>query len=236
MMIGVVKETLDPDIEETDVVGPVQQLYPEYDWGSLAVWAWGCSRVMDYAETRNDVQLNHVIVKGHSRTGKAALIAGAFDERFAITSSNGGGMGGPAVHRITNPNSDQLSSATFYHWFQESLEDFIDKEDKLPFDQHWLAGLVAPRYLLITNGIDDNWANVLGQQACCEAAQHIFDALGADQIGIHFRDGGHDTNEDYTETLDYADWKFFGIPTARNFNNYLFVYTPGYTWTTPTLY
>ena len=72
---------LDPDIEGHGVIGPAQKLYPVYDWGSLAVWAWGASRALDYLITLPEVDADKVVITGHSRCGKTALLAGALDER-----------------------------------------------------------------------------------------------------------------------------------------------------------
>lgn len=243
MLVTYHHEDLDPDTEGYDAAGPAQAAYPEYDWGSVCVWAWGASRVMDYLETRSDVAINRVIVRGHSRTGKAALLAGAFDERFAMAAPNGAGTGGPGVYRIRNSGGETLASITnatrFYSWFQPQFGDFGNKETKLPFDQHWLNALVAPRLLLTTDAVDDVWANPLGNQASREAAMQVFNFLGAgDNIGMHFRSGGHDnSDEDWTALMDYADLRFFGIPSPRNFNARPYPsYSPTYSWSAPTCY
>ena len=232
---------LDPDTEGYDVVGPAQAAYPQCDWGSLCVWAWGASRVVDYLETRTDVQIDHVIIRGHSRTGKAAILAGAFDERFALAVPNGSGTGGSSVYRIRNSGGETLSSITnsshFRSWFQPLFYTFANKETKLPFDQHWLAALVAPRLILSTEAVDDLWSNPLGSQASIEAARHVYEFLGApaSNAGIHIRSGGHENlDEDWNAMLDFAGLKFFGIPSARNFNyKWNTGYSPAYTWTTP---
>ena len=236
-------EELDPDTEGYDVTGPAQAAYPEYDWGSICVWAWGASRVMDYLETRSDVDLEHVIVRGHSRTGKAALLAGAFDERFTMVAPNGAGTGGPSVYRIRNSGSETLASITsaarFYSWYQPDFGDFGNKETKLPFDQHWLQALVAPRLLLTTDAVDDLWANPLGNQAGREAARKVFDFMGADQhSGMHFRSGQHDNlDEDWNAMIDFANHHFFGNPSTRNFDYQPYPsYVPGYSWSKPNCY
>lgn len=243
MMVTFNQQDLDPDTEGSDIVGPAQAAYPEYDWGSLAVWAWGASRVMDYLETRNDVDLKHVIIRGHSRTGKAALLAGAFDERFALTAPNGAGTGGPSVYRIRNSGAESLatitSANTFFSWFQKNFGSFGGRETRLPFDQHFLVALVAPRLMLTTDATGDLWANPRGNQASREAAMRVFDFLGAGgNIGMHFRPGAHDTlEEDWHALLDFADRHFFGKPTSRDFDYRPYpTYSPTYTWRTPTFY
>ncbi len=76
------REDLAPD--QADAASTAQDAYPKYDWATLAVWAWGAMRVVDYLESRSDVDLQHIAITGHSRGGKAALLAGAMDERFAL--------------------------------------------------------------------------------------------------------------------------------------------------------
>lgn len=231
---------LDPDTEGSDLRGPAQRAYPACDWGSLAVWAWGASRVMDVLQTRDDIQKDHVIIRGHSRTGKTALLAGAMDERFAMVAPNASGTGGASVYRIRNAKAETLASITskkrFASWFQPQFHSFADREEQLPFDQHWLMALVAPRILLTTEGVDDTWANPLGNQAAIEAARHVYGFLGVpNHIGTHFRKGGHENlDEDYHAMLDFADRNFFGKATRRNFNyQWDPDYIPAYSWTAP---
>ena len=161
---------LDPDIEGHGVIGPAQKLYPVYDWGSLAVWAWGASRALDYLITLPEVDADKVVITGHSRCGKTALLAGALDERFALVVPNGAGCGGTACARIlSGEGSESLDLITdkkrFYYWFQKDFGQFAGHEERLPFDQHFLKALIAPRPLLTTDALNDRWANPLGNQA-----------------------------------------------------------------------
>lgn len=231
---------LDPDVEGGDLCGPAQRAYPNHDWGSLCVWAWAASRVMDVLQTRDDVQKDHIIIRGHSRTGKAALLAGAFDERFAMVAPNASGTGGASAYRIQNKNAETLGSITsrkrFASWFHPDFHGFAQREAHLPFDQHWLLALVAPRLLLITEGRADTWANPLGAQATVEAARRVFGFLGVpDNIGMHIRPGGHENlDEDYRAMLDFADLKFFGRTTERNYRaKWDPTYTAIYDWRAP---
>jgi len=143
--------TLEPDTEGYDLEGAAQKAYPDYDWGSLAVWAWGASRVMDYLGRSRWVHPQQVAITGHSRTGKAALLAGALDERFAMVAPNGSGCGGAACYRIQGPGCETLELITrpsrFAGWFQKDFRRFAGKERDLPFDQHWLRArpLSSPR-------------------------------------------------------------------------------------------
>ncbi len=214
MLVEYAREDLDPD--KPNVVGPAQQAYPDYDWATLAVWAWGGMRVVDYLESRDDVDLNRIGIVGHSRGGKMALLAGALDERFALVAANGSGCGGAGCYRIEGEKCETLELITdparFAYWFHPRLRWFEDKEDRLPFDQHFLKALVAPRALICTEANEDHWANPLGTRATTKAAQKTFDFLNAgSKNAIHFRPGGHDlTPADWQAILDFAEWHFFG--------------------------
>jgi hypothetical protein len=213
---------LDPDTEGYDVPGPAQTAYPEYDWGSLAVWAWGASRVLDYLVTVPDVNGKQVVITGHSRTGKAALLAGMLDERFALVVPNGSGCGGAGSYRNAGKGVETLELITlpsrFKSWFQKDFSRFAGQESRLPFDQHFMRALVAPRPVLSTDGLHDRWANPPGTQAVWMAAQPVFDFLGVSQDNrCHFRPGGHNQRpEDYEVLLDVADHYFRGKDVATD--------------------
>jgi hypothetical protein len=202
----------------------VYALYPEYDWGTLAAWAWGGMRVLDYLLTRKDVDRSRIAMTGHSRAGKTALLAGALDERIALVAPHASGAGGAGCYRIMGKGAETLALIThpqrFAYWFHPRLAPFAGKENRLPFDQHFLRALVAPRTVISLEGLGDLWANPLGSKAAYEAAQPVFDFLGAsDKNAIYFRPGGHDmTIEDWKALLDFADRVFFGKPTTRKFS------------------
>jgi len=215
---------LDPDTEGYDVPGPAQIAYPEYDWASLAVWAWGASRVLDYLETRPDINAGQAVITGHSRTGKAALLAGALDDRFALVVPNGSGCGGAGAYRNAPKGVETLKLITLPNrwksWLQKDFGRFSDQEVRLPFDQHFMRALVAPRPVLSTDGLDDGWANPPGTQAAWMAAQPVFDFLGVPRNNLcHFRTGGHDQSpEDYEVLLDVADHYFRGMAISSDFS------------------
>jgi len=234
------REDLDPD--RNNVIGPAQAAYPEYDWATLAVWAWGGMRVIDYLTTLDYVDKNKIVFTGHSRGGKTALLAGALDERIAITVPNGSGCGGAGCYRIMGERAESLERITaperFCYWFVPRFRDFADKETRLPFDQHFLKALVAPRALLSTDALGDLWANPLGTQQSHRAAEVVFRFLGAeDKLGIHFREGGHAQNEeDWRALVDFADMIFFGKTPAsgRRFDKLPFPDAPKpFSWSMP---
>lgn len=161
---------------------------------------------------------------GHSRGGKTALLAGALDERITLVAPNGSGCGGAACYRIQGKDSETLEIITrpdrFCYWFQPRFRTFAGKESQLPFDQHFLKALVAPRALLSTDALGDHWANPPGTQATYLAVMPVFEFLGVPQKnGIHYREGKHEHNaEDWNALLDFADLQFFGKPSQRAFN------------------
>ncbi len=231
---------LDPD--QNNVVGPAQAAYPDYDWATLAVWAWGGMRVIDYLITLDCVDQHKIVFTGQSRGGKTALLAGAFDDRIAVTAPNGSGCGGAGSYRILGQKPENLDDITkpsrFSYWFHPRLREFVNRENQLPFDQHYLKALVAPRALISLDALGDLWANPLGTQQTYRAAQDVFDFLDAtEQNGIHFRTGGHAQNEqDFRALVDFADKVLFKKNPQRQFDQLPFPEAPlSHTWTAPTI-
>ncbi|HOH29005.1 MAG TPA: hypothetical protein PLC40_04980 [Candidatus Hydrogenedentes bacterium] len=217
-------ERFDRSEEGKPEPGAVERAYPEVDGGTLAAWAWGASRMLDYLLSLPEVDDEKVVVTGHSRCGKAALLAGAVDERFAIVNPNGSGCGGAGLYRIQAPGSEDLEAITrperFQEWFHKDFRNFAEKEAHLPFDQHFMRALVAPRPVLSTDATEDFWANPLGTQLGYLAAQPVYDFLGVpEHNSLHFRPGRHDhTDTDFRALLDYAEWQFFGKKPEIAFN------------------
>ena len=106
-------------------------------------------------------------------------------------------------------------------WMHKDIRRFVGREQELPFDQHFMRALVAPRVVLSNDGYDDTWANVFGTQACYQGAQSVFDFLGVSNHNLaKFREGGHTFNsEDATVMLDVADWYFNGNDFPDKINN-----------------
>ena len=215
VFIEYARHDLDPDRDR--VVGPAQAAYPEHDWATLAVWAWCGMRLVDWLETRDDVDMERIGITGHSRGGKMALLAAALDERFAFAVPHQSGAGGAGCYRLLGPGAETLAQNDKPHWYHERIRWFSEKEERLPIDQHFLKALMAPRALLVTEAIDDEFANPLGSLATTLAAQEIYELLGApERNGISFRRGGHSTQvEDWERLLEFAEWHFFGKRPAN---------------------
>jgi len=214
-------ERHDLDRDDADRSDGLHPLYPDYDWASLAVWAWGAMRVVDYLEEVDAADANRIVLTGHSRAGKVALLAGALDTRIALTVPHASGAGGAGSYRIAGDGVETLGAITapdrFHYWFHPKLAEFAGKEDQLPFDQHFLRALVAPRAIASIDGREDLWANPEGTRAMCLAAQPVFEMLGVPKNNMAcFRPGGHDTTiADWKVLLAVADSLFFQKPFHR---------------------
>jgi hypothetical protein len=200
---------------------------PDNGWAALAAWAWGASRAMDYFETDSRVDKTRVAVVGHSRGGKAALWAGAEDERFALVVSNESGEGGAALTRRHFGETLARITDAFPHWFAGKYKSFSGKVDALPVDQHMLLALVAPRALYVASADEDLWADPRGEFLSLVHASPVFALWGdrpietgdmpplnrplvAGRRGYHVRNGGHNlTRYDWQSFMDFADglWK-----------------------------
>lgn len=190
--------------------GLARILYPDgkrgpSDPGKIAMWAWAAQRVMDYAETLSDeLDLNRGIVCGHSRLGKTALFAAATDQRFALAHSNNSGCTGAALSRGKEGESVAKICTTFPHWFCENYQQHKEKEQEMPFDQHYLLACIAPRPVSVASASLDAWADPISEQLSCLAAAPAFDgdfqcdriaeigdAFLEGKVGYHLRKGTH---------------------------------------------
>ena len=195
-------------------------------WGTIAAWAWGGSRVMDYFETDPDIDEKHCAVTGHSRGGKTALWCGAQDERWALTISNCSGCSGAAIARRRFGESLKVIQNAFKHWFCGNYRKYIDREDDLPFDQHELVALVAPRAVYVTSADEDLWADQRGEWLAIHEAAPVWKLFGrkglpsdimppldklliGDGMGYHIRTGEHNYKVfDWNAHMDLADREF----------------------------
>ena len=167
-----------------------------HDWGVLKAWAWGASRALDYFETDMAVNAKEVGVEGHSRLGKAALVAMAYDPRFAIVYSSSSGEGGAKLYRhIFGEPLTSLTSVSLYQWFDGNFLRYGGPKNAgdLPVDAHELIALCAPRPVFIGGGADvgdgyanpkgDAWADTKGMFLAEVAAGPVYRLLGAKGLG-----------------------------------------------------
>ena len=200
----------------------IYRAYPDASFGALAAWAWGYHRCVDVLEGLPFVRSDRIAVTGHSRGGKTVLLAGATDERIAMTNPNDSGAGGSGLNRLKGAGAevieDFLRSGNIF-WFGAGFAEFRGRDGKLPYDQHFLHALVAPRALLVNEAHGDIWANPPGSYAACLAARRAYDLLGAgDALAWSFREGGHGhTPADYEALLDFVDVRFFERTAVRGF-------------------
>jgi hypothetical protein len=201
--------------------------YPNYSWHLEGAWAWGMSRVVDYLQTQSFADKSKLIAIGHSRLGKAALIAGAFDDRFAMVAPAGSGAFGTGAFRFngaTNGGKEGLNELVkrFPYWVSPELLQFSGQIDKLPFDQHWLIALVAPRPLISLEGIDDQFCNGNAFKESYLAAKPVYELLVAqNKLGFNFRPGTHMLSPlDWQAAMDFADQQLRGMDVKRVFNQF----------------
>jgi hypothetical protein len=158
------------------------------DWGALRAWAWGASRAIDYFETDKSVDAKRVGIEGHSRYGKAALVAMAFDQRFAVAFVSSSGEGGAKLHRRNwGEIVENLASSGEYHWMAGNFLKYAGPLDwnDLPVDSHELIALCAPRPVFISAGITngDGWVDAKGMFMAAVAAGPVYKLLGKKDMG-----------------------------------------------------
>lgn len=196
---------------------------PPDAWAGLAAWAWGASRALDYFETDRRVDAKRVALVGHSRGGKAALWAGAEDERFAMMVSNESGEGGAALSRRNFGETVARITESFPRWFAANYRTFAGREPSLPVDQHMLLALIAPRALYVTSADEDLWSDPRGEFLSLVHASPVYalwrePSFAADEMppldrplvrgrrAYHVRSGVHDlTLFDWERFVDFAD-------------------------------
>ena len=200
---------------------------PDNAWGAISAWSWGASRMMDYFEQDPMIDEHHVAVVGHSRGGKTALWTAAQDERFAMAISSCAGNSGDALARGSTGERIEDIVTRFPYWFCKNYRQYAGHEEQMPFDQHMLVSLIAPRLVYTTSKTFDKWAFQKGQFESLVQATPVYRLYGLKgmpameqpsherpihdgEIGYHLKTGNHDMDEyDWDRFLDFADlhWK-----------------------------
>ena len=203
------------------------RLFPHGTFGALAAWAWGYHRCVDALIQLDSVRPDAIAITGHSRGGKTVLLAGAADERIAVTNPNCSGAGGSGLNHLKGQGAEVIedffrSRNTF--WFGSGFADFRGRDRELPYDQHFLHALVAPRALLVNEAYGDVWANPPGSYAALRAAEFVYKMLGAgDSIGWSVREGEHAHSAwDYDALFDFVDDRLCDRAPVREFRRDLF--------------
>lgn len=218
-----------PDMMEHSV----SSLFPNYNpnstasdgWQAIGVWAWGSSRIVDFLQTQKWVDLNKIAIIGHSRQGKAALWAGAQDTRFRVVISNDSGCGGAALFKRVYGENVYRITKIFPQWFCPAFNQYIKNEAKMPFDQHELIALIAPRFAYVASAKEDLWSDPKGEFLSAYNAGPVYKLYGLSgldsdvmppynqpimkDIGYHIRTGIHDvTDYDWEQYMNFCDIHF----------------------------
>lgn len=186
-------------------------------YSSIGAWAWGLSRGLDCLEHLPEIDAGRVALHGHSRLGKTSLWAGACDKRFRIVISNDSGCGGATLGRRLYGETYLHIVNAMPHWFALPFRRYIAHEDEMPFDQHFLIALAAPRPVAIASAIEDQWADPYGEFLAAKNASPVYQLFGVNglpaqempdvdqfvtsEVSYHMRTGKHDQT--------WADWQHY---------------------------
>lgn len=192
-------------------------------WGSIAAWGWGYSRMVDVLEQDPRFRKDAWVTYGHSRYGKAALVAAAFDDRIGAVIAHQSGTGGASLNKRKKGESVGEITTSYPHWFSKSYADMAGSEDEMDVDQHALLALIAPRPIFLGNARRDVWSDPNGAFRAAQSASSVYNlynkqglmhadlksfAPSAD-ISFYIRPGTHGVvKEDWPAFLEFLNAHF----------------------------
>ena len=246
MLVKFNRTEIVPDVRGLPRTSPIHKAYPDGNFSTIAAWAWGYSRVVDALEKLGIADMDNITFTGLSRGAKTALLAGALDERAAIVNPEAPCAGGScyriAMKAITEDGEERRSEEledilkAFPDWFTPEMQNYVGRVPELPFDEHDLKALVAPRIMFDSEAKSDIWAGPLCAYQSNIAAREVYKFLGAEENLLwYWRDGYHDqTMEDFEMLLNLVLHKAYGTPLSDKFGNVPFdAPEPAFDWRAP---
>ena len=256
--LDIAQITFNPDdVAPESGGGMFFNIYSGGGQGTIIAWAWGVSRIIDALEKTPEagIDVKHLAMTGCSRWGKGTLAVGAFDERIALTIPQESGSGGASLWRVGAQVNKQKgkqfvqglnSAGTEGKWMISSFKNYDGKETTLPFDQHMLVDMVAPRALLILDNAGQEWLGEVPSNYCGQASKEVFDALGVSENYTYSQEGGHGhcqlPNGQFDEVKDFMNKFLLGkdaktgkIDYSKNTQTIDFKKSEWIDWDTPTL-
>jgi dienelactone hydrolase len=207
--IACIYDATDPIFGATDDSDKYIDVYPDYDFACIARWAWAAMRAVDYLYTLPEVDRKRIGITGHSRNGKQAVLAAAFDERIGAVVGSSGTTGECLPWRYDSLDfwgTGSIESITGgpgnTHWFHPRLRYFSGREDKLPVDQNSLMALVAPRGLMMHSAYSEHEGNCFGYEQAYRSVLSVYKFLGQEQnVQLNLRSGEHDFVPNHVENF-----------------------------------
>lgn len=194
--------------------GGIHNIYPG-NYSDISAWAWGYMVCMDVFERISYTDEKEVAITGHSRGGKTVMLAAAVDDRFKYVCPNNSGCHGAVSHRCEVEGTDERMRTetikdmfvNFPIWMGEKLKQYQDNIDALPYDMHYFGAMIAPRYYLQCEGMQDYWINPVGAWQNFMAVKECYKYLGCEEhAGAWFRPGAHRHKlPDYIQFIDFVD-------------------------------
>ncbi|MDR2102764.1 MAG: alpha/beta hydrolase [Treponema sp.] len=235
----VVTHDIAPDYGENFTL-QFHRLFPEYvsgrpgdAWGSISAWAWGISRAVDYLVSDPQIKAREIALAGHSRGGKTSLWCGAQDPRISLVISSCSGCSGAAITRGKTGEHIRDITRAFPFWFSNNYQKYADQEDTMPFDQHFLLALIAPRPLYLSDKTFDTWCDPRSEFESLVQAGQIYQLYGktgglgeqlpapeqtiiSGNLGYHIKSGSHNMDEyDWERYLNFCDRHFHPLGSLR---------------------